>query len=87
MKYEEVVRASNDIMEQYNIRLTVRQIYYRLVSPPYQLFDNTANSYKQFDSMLTRARERGDIPWRGIEDRSRRIEGGENRVHPFLNQP
>ncbi len=35
----------------------VRQVYYRLISPPYQLFPNTATNYKTFDKILTKARE------------------------------
>ena len=40
MKYEEVVKATNEIINEYEVRLTIRQIYYRLVSLPYQLFAN-----------------------------------------------
>ena len=78
MKYEPVVKAVNEVMEQYTVRLTVRQIYYRMVSPPYQLFPNTVQSYKGFDHMLTRAREKADVDWRRIEDRARRTEGGDS---------
>ena len=77
MRYAEVVRASNEVVAQYDIRLTVRQIYYRLVSPPYQLFENTAGNYKGFDRILTRAREKGDVDWTRIEDRARTVLGGE----------
>lgn len=77
MKYAEVVKAVNEVIEQYTVRLTVRQIYYRLVSPPYQLFPNRIQSYKGLDRILTSAREKGDINWRKIEDRARRTSGGD----------
>ncbi len=77
LEYKSVVKTVNEIMEQYTTRLTVRQIYYRCVSPPYQLFPNTRQSYKGFDNMLTRAREKEDVDWRRIEDRARRTEGGD----------
>ena len=77
MKYEPIVKATNEILAQYDVRLTVRQIYYRLVSPPYQLFANLMKNYKQFDRVLTRAREKGDVNWRGIEDRARGTIGGD----------
>jgi hypothetical protein len=77
MKYAPIVKATNEILAQYDVRLTVRQIYYRLVSPPYQLFPNNLGSYKQFDRVLTRAREKGDVNWRGIEDRARGTIGGD----------
>lgn len=62
---------------EYSVRLTVRQIYYRLISPPYQLFANTATNYKSFDKVVTKARERKEIDWKRIEDRARGIIGGE----------
>jgi len=34
-------------------------------------------NYKQFDRLLTRARERGDIDWERIEDRARTTIGGD----------
>ena len=77
MKYSEVVPVVREIIESYTIRLTVRQIFYRLISPPYQLFAGTQNNYKQFDRILTRAREKGDIDWRRIEDRARTTLGGD----------
>jgi hypothetical protein len=77
MKYAPVVKATNEVLAQYEIRLTIRQIYYRLVSPPYQLFPNNVQSYKQFDHVLTRAREKGDVDWRAIEDRARGTIGGD----------
>jgi hypothetical protein len=77
MKYEPIVKATNEIISQYKIRLTIRQIYYRIVSPPYQLFENVMRNYKQFDRILTRARERGDVNWRAIEDRARSTIGGD----------
>jgi hypothetical protein len=77
MRYAEIVKATNEILAQYAVRLTVRQIYYRLISPPYQLFENLAKNYKAFDRLLTKARERGDVDWRRIEDRARTTIGGE----------
>lgn len=78
MKYEQVVKAVNEVIQQYTIRLTVRQIYYRLISPPYQLFPNTIQNYKGMDSILTRAREKEDVDWRRIEDRARTTIGGDH---------
>ncbi len=77
MLYSKVVDNVNQVLTQYTYRLTVRQIYYRLVSPPFQTFGNTATNYKTFDKILTRARERGEVDWRRIEDRARGLLGGE----------
>lgn len=75
MDYNQVVDATNRIILQYTVRLTVRQIYYRLISPPFQLFANTVQNYKTFDRVLTKAREKSDVDWRKIEDRSRSTYG------------
>gem|GEM_PF-3784791 len=56
MKYEEYVKATNEVIEEYDFKLTVRQIFYRLVSSGF--IPNTINSYKQFDRMITRGRKR-----------------------------
>jgi len=77
MDYASVVAATNKVIAQYDVRLTIRQIYYRLISPPFQLFANTLSNYKGFDKILTRAREKEEVDWRRIEDRSRTTIGGD----------
>ncbi len=72
MKYNEVVGLVNKILAEYS-EATVRQIYYRMVSPPYQYMENTRSMYTSFDGMLTKARESGDIDWRKIIDNSRQV--------------
>ncbi|UCH56665.1 MAG: hypothetical protein JSV18_04715 [Candidatus Bathyarchaeota archaeon] len=71
--YEEVVRAALEVFEQYDTALTLRQLYYRLVSR--HLFANTINSYKRLSRIMVKAREEGDAPLNCLEDRSRRILG------------
>lgn len=61
MKYKEVVLLVNDILDQYDFALTVRQIYYRLISDPYILFQNTRSNYNGFDRILTKARDRKSV--------------------------
>jgi len=72
MEYGKLVGMVNLILNQY-VEATVRQVYYRLVSPPYQYMANTRSMYVSFDKMMVRARERGDIDWTKIVDRSRRM--------------
>ena len=71
--YEEVVDAAIDVFKQYDTALTLRQLYYRLVSK--HLFPNTINSYKRLSRLMVQARERRDVPVNCLEDRSRRILG------------
>jgi hypothetical protein len=86
--YEEIVEASLEILRQYDTPITLRQLYYRLVSR--RMFPNTLNSYKRLSRTMVRARERGDIPLSAIEDRSRRILGrgdvGYSSVEEFLRR-
>jgi hypothetical protein len=53
--------------------LTLRQIFYRLVSK--LIIPNTVTSYKTLSKILVKARERGDVDDTMIEDRSRQILG------------
>lgn len=59
------------VMSEYDQRLTIRQIYYRLVAD-YGL-ENSMNSYKRIVSILSKARLSGTIPYGAIEDRTREI--------------
>ena len=80
MKYREVVPLVNEILDQYTFALTVRQIYYRLISDPYILFENTRSNYNGFDRILTKAREEEEVDWTRIEDRTRQSIGGEEKI-------
>lgn len=80
MKYKELIPIVNEILDQYDFALTVRQIYYRLISDPYSLFENTRSNYTGFDRILTKAREKNEIDWTRIEDRTRQSIGGEGEI-------
>jgi len=73
--YDEIISQTNQIFTEYDTRLTVRQIYYRLVSV--QTITNDVKSYKRLVKILTKAREDSDIDWRKIEDRRRSTIGGD----------
>jgi len=74
-KYSEIVEKTNSIFSEYSTRLTVRQIYYRLVSSI--TIPNNVKAYKRLVKQLTKAREEGAIDWRKIEDRRRDTIGGD----------
>lgn len=50
--------------------MTVRQVYYRLVSS--QVIKNSRSQYQAVSNALVAARKEGAIPWAWIEDRLRR---------------
>lgn len=50
--------------------MTVRQVYYRLVSS--QVIQNNRSQYQAISNALVAARKEGAIPWAWIEDRLRR---------------
>ena len=69
-----VERILSVIAQYTGMRLTLRQIYYRLVAA--QVFPNRISSYKLLSDVLARAREARQVPWDAIEDRTREIHPG-----------
>ena len=86
--YDEIVDAALDIFQQYDTAITLRQLYYRLVSR--LLIPNTINSYKRLSRIMVKAREEGDVPVNCLEDRSRRVLGrgdmGYNSAEEYLKK-
>src|SRR5216117_3794715 len=74
-KRTDIVARVRAIIAQYaGMRLTLRQIYYRLVAA--QVFENRLSNYKFLSDVLARAREDRQIPWGSIEDRTREVHEG-----------
>ena len=71
--HERIVEEALEVFKQYDTALTLRQLYYRLVSK--RLFSNTINSYKRLSRIMVKAREKREVPVNCLEDRSRRILG------------
>jgi hypothetical protein len=59
----------NAVLAQYRQKVTLRQLYYRLVAAA--LIENTPRSYKNIGSLVSDARLAGLIDWEAIEDRGR----------------
>jgi hypothetical protein len=74
--YDEIVGAVLEIVAQYRTRMTLRQIYYRLVAK--NLIPNNLNSYKGLSRTLVTARERGEVDDDIMEDRGREVYGGDS---------
>lgn len=87
MRYEDIIREVNKILDQYDMPLTLRQLFYRLVAQ--LIIPNTITSYKTLSKWMVKAREQGDVDDRRIEDRSRQVLGvgdwGYEDVESFLN--
>lgn len=74
--YEELVALVNKILDDAGgEKLTLRQIYYKLVV--LRAFENNINNYKRLSERLVKARERGHVDDSRIEDRAREIVGGD----------
>lgn len=68
----EMIDVINKIVDTYTrkgMRLTVRQLYYRLVAGTY--IDNNLRSYKNIVRLIGSGRMNGLIDWDAIEDRTR----------------
>jgi hypothetical protein len=70
----EIVSVVNELLPNYTMRVTLRQVYYRLVA--LQVILNNLNSYKRLSKILTVARENGNVDPAKFEDRRRYTEGG-----------
>jgi len=75
-KYDQIVKEVNAIFEQYQTKMTLRQIYYRLVAK--LIIPNTLNQYKGLSRLLVKARENKDVDYRRIEDRARTTIGADD---------
>jgi hypothetical protein len=69
---EKIVAKVKDIIAQYGgMRLTLRQIFYRLVAS--QVIPNNEKSYKKLGRILVEARKSRKIRYTDIEDRTRGV--------------
>ena len=73
MKYNAVINAVKEILAEYTSPLTLRQLFYRLVSK--QLIPNTRSSYCQLSQQLVEAREQEHVDRGMLEDRGRQVLG------------
>ena len=62
-----------EIYEAQDLTLTLRQLYYQLVTR--NTIPNTERSYKNLGTLLTKARNAGMVSWTAIEDRAREHHG------------
>ena len=69
-KGEQIVQKVVSIIGQFSQPLTLRQIYYQLVSR--QVIENKESAYKYLSRLLVKAREDGVIGYEDLVDRTRR---------------
>lgn len=78
----ETISLVNGILDEYDqqgYKLSLRQLYYQMVSRDY--IPNTQRSYKNLGSLVSNARQAGLIDWEMIEDRNRET----NSLSHWLN--
>ncbi len=68
-KARERIKQAQEILDEYDQKLTARQVYYQFVSRG--LLENNVKNYKNLTVLLTDARYAGIIDWEAIEDRGR----------------
>jgi len=71
----EIIEAASKVISEYTTRLTIRQIYYRLVAA--HKIENRVSQYQAVVKALRDARLEGLIQYRRIEDRTRSFIGGD----------
>lgn len=67
-KTQLLIDTAREVLTEYR-PMTVRQIYYRLVSR--QIIKNNRSQYQAVSRALVAARKEGSIPWSWVEDRLR----------------
>jgi hypothetical protein len=70
-KKSDLIDNVKSIISRYNDKMTLRQIYYQLVS--HYSLENTKSNYKQLSAALVAARNEGSIEYEDIEDKTRNI--------------
>ncbi len=70
-----IIPKVKDLLQNYDYRPTVRQIFYRLVAA--LLIPNTKSAYKYLDKILVVAREKGTIDPLAFADRKRESSRGD----------
>ena len=75
-KTRDRLEAVNAVIGEYEAqgyRLTLRQLYYQLVSR--NIIENLQREYDKLGVMLANARKAGQVSWDAIEDRTRNLVG------------
>lgn len=69
LAWPSIIDTAREIVESYNTRVTLRQLFYRLVAA--QVIPNTQGAYKRLSELTAEARRRGTFP--ELTDRTRSI--------------
>jgi len=78
-KKDTLIEETNKVISEYTTRLTIRQIFYRLVSK--HIIANTVREYGYLDKVLVDARWDGRVKFLSIEDRTRQFIGEDEELH------
>lgn len=70
-KKDLIVREAQNVISTYTQKLTLRQIYYRLVAK--LIIENKTSQYKYLSRLLVDARKSGIIGYDSMEDRTREV--------------
>ncbi len=69
----DLIAKANEILAEYDMDLTLRQLYYQFVSRDY--LPNTSTSYDRLGKVINDARLAGLIDWDRIQDLTRELRG------------
>jgi len=76
----ELVAKVNEIIAEYTgMKLTLRQLFYRCVAA--KLIVNTRSAYQRLGKILVKARLKGDVEFSAMEDRTRKVESGDDKLY------
>ncbi len=62
-----------EVLAEYDFPITIRQLYYRMVSDPYNFIENNKWNYGRVLDRTAQARKEGTLDWRVFTDPTRRL--------------
>jgi len=67
------------VLAEYDFPITIRHLYYRMISDPYNFIENTKENYNRVLDNTAKARKRGLLDWRVFTDPTRRLVPGDDK--------
>lgn len=82
-KYEMIIRRTKEVIKEFSMKLTLRQMFYQLVQN--NDLPSNRSQYVYFDRVLTEYRQKNISFSANFEDRTRKIQSDTTEFYPTVN--
>ena len=82
-KYEMIIRRTKEVIKEFSMKLTLRQMFYQLVAS--NDLPSNRSQYVYFDKVLTEYRQKNTPFSANFEDRTRKLQSNTTEYYPFDN--